>query len=127
MSLYFKILFPFIILFHSVLDDQDFYKIFMANGFSRLEKCEYQQAYNDFNAAYVLDEISVEQKYKALYYRNISDSCMTFKNYANIYFGAANYKLAAYYFLRVYSLNKSDEECRDKNLICEKRKAKLKR
>jgi formylglycine-generating enzyme required for sulfatase activity len=90
----------------------------MTAGFDRLHKCEYKMAYNDFNAAYVLDDISEEQKYKALYFRNVSDSCLKFRSEAEMLYENGNFELASVFYQKVYSLNSYDSVCLKKFRIC---------
>lgn len=102
-------------------DDDEFYNNFMKDGFHRLEVCEYQAASNNFNAAYELLEITSEQKYKALYHRNLSDSCKILKELADNYYESGNYKMASFCYLKVYTFNNKDSESKTKYSTCNKK------
>ncbi len=121
MLLYLKILFPFILLLFSSSDDQNFYKSFMRNGFIRLEQAKYQEAYNDFDAAYELEEITEDQKYEALFHRNLSDSCLIYKKFADNYYESGNYRMAAMFYLKVFTFNDKDIISKRKYSICSKK------
>jgi len=102
-------------------DDNEFYHIFMNDGFSRLEVSEYQEASNNFNAAYELMEITSDQKFKALYHRNLSDSCKILKDLADNYYESGNFKMASFCYLKVYTYNSKDTESKSKYITCNKK------
>lgn len=121
LAMFLKIsLLAFTILFISPIpNSEDDYDNFMSYGFQRFNECNYNKAYWDFYAASLVDNITDDQKLRALYHRNVSDSCRQFLNLAENYYETGNFNQARRYYQKIIFFNENDDLSKQKALVCE--------
>ena len=100
--------------------DQEKYEEFMSYGFERFNVSDYERAYWDFYAAALLD-VTQDQQLRALYHRNVSDSCRKFVKLAENFYETNNYTKARYYYNKVVFFNEKDTLCIQKSQLCEEK------
>ncbi len=118
MILKLSILSLYLVLFSFINSESEDYKKFMSHGFQRFNECDYEQAYWDFWSASLL-EVSQDSVLRALYQRNIADSCRRFMELAESYYDAGNFVEARKFYQKIVFANSNDKLCIAKAKICD--------